>query len=171
MNTLTRVLTSATGVVLAAGATLAPAPLAAAASGAACSNADLTASYRHSDAGMGHSYGWIVLRNTSGHTCHTGGYGGISYVGDGNGTQVGAPAVRLDGKVATYVLRPGQRLRSPIDEVTAQNYPRTRCRPAHVDGFRIYVPNATLSQYVVHPTTGCRNHHVKLIHQKPYRRP
>ena len=64
-----------------------------------------------------------------------------------------------------------QRLHTPIGESEAGNYPRKRCHPAHVDGFRIYVPNATASQYVVHPTTGCRNAHVRLIIQKPYRRP
>jgi hypothetical protein len=169
MNTATRLLSAAGGLTLAVGGLLAPAPAGAATP--ACGNSDLKASYHRDDAGMGHVYGWIVLKNTSGHTCHTGGYGGVSYVGDGNGTQIGAPAVRLPGKVATYVLRPGQRLRSPVDEVTALNYPRKRCRPHHVDGFRIYVPNATRSQYVKHPTTGCLNHHVKLIHQKPYRRP
>ncbi len=169
MNTTARLLGAAAGLAVVAGGLLAPAPASAATR--ACTNSDLKASYDRHDAAMGHTYGWIVLRNTSGHACHTGGYGGVSYVGDGNGTQIGAPAVRLPGKVATYVLRPGQRLRSPIDEVTALNYPRSTCRPKHVDGFRVYVPNATLSQYVVHPTTGCRNHHVKLIHQKPYRRP
>jgi hypothetical protein len=170
MHTLTRLLTTGAGLAVAAGSLIAPVPSASAAT-PACGNADLTASYRHSDDGMGHSYGWIVLRNTSGHTCATGGYGGISYVGDGNGTQIGAAAVRIGGDARTYVLQPGQRLRSSIDEVTALNYPRSTCHPRHVDGFRIYVPNATASQYVVHPTTGCRNHHVKLIHQKPYRRP
>jgi hypothetical protein len=137
-----------------------------------CTHSDLTASYRHSDNGAGHSYGWIVLRNTSGHTCRTGGYGGVSYVGDGNGTQIGAAAVRTDAAaVASYVVRPGQRLRSPIDEVNALNYPRKRCQPTHVDGFRVYVPNATLSQYVVHPHTGCRNSAIRLIFQKPLQRP
>jgi hypothetical protein len=169
MNTSTRLLAGSAGLALAVSGLLAPMPADAATP--ACANADLTASYHRHDAGAGHTYGWIALKNTSGHTCHTGGYGGISYVGDGNGTQIGAPAVRLKGKVATYVLKPGQRLRSPIDETTAQNYPRTKCRPRHVDGFRIYVPNATKSQYVKHATVGCRNHHVKLIHQKPYRRP
>jgi uncharacterized protein DUF4232 len=169
MNTPTRLLAGAAGVALAAGGLLNPATATAATP--ACTNGDLTASYHRHDAGMGHTYGWIALKNTSGHACHTGGYGGISYVGDGDGTQIGASAVRLPGKVATFVLQPGQRLRSPIDEVTALNYPRKKCHPHHVDGFRVYVPNATLSQYVKHPTTGCLNHRVKLIHQKAYRRP
>jgi hypothetical protein len=137
-----------------------------------CTTADLTASYHRGDGAMGTLHGRIVLRNTSDHACHTGGYGGISYVGDGNGTQIGAPARRVDASaVATYVLQPGQRLRSPIGETEALNYPKKRCHPAHVDGFRIYVPNATKSQYVVHPRTGCRNRHIRLISQKPYRRP
>ncbi len=58
-----------------------------------------------------------------------------------------------------------------IGETEALNYPKKRCHPTHVDGFRIYVPNATKSQYVAHPTTGCRNPHIRLISQKPYRRP
>ena len=162
---------AAAGLALAAGGLVSTLP--AAASGTPqCTNADLAASYRHSDDGAGHHYGLIVLRNTSGHACHTGGYGGVSYVGDGIGTQIGAPAVRTDsGAVATYVLSPGQRLRSPLDEVSAFNFSKQRCRRAHVDGFRVYVPNATRSQYVPHPTTGCRNHHVKLLFQKPLRRP
>jgi hypothetical protein len=169
MNTPTRLLAGLAGLGLSTAGLLAPAS----AGGAtpACGNADLTASYHHSDAGMGHTYGFIVLRNTSGHACHTGGYGGVSYVGDGNGTQIGAPAVRQPGHVSTYVLRPGQRLRSPLDEVTALNYPRRTCHPAHVDGFRVYVPNSTRSQYVVHPTTGCLDHRVKLMHQEPLERP
>ena len=171
MHTSTRLLTTAAGLALAAGGLLAPAPLAAA-STPACTNADLTASYHYSDSGAGHAYGWMVLRNTSGHTCHTGGYGGVSYVGDGDGTQIGHAAVRRDhAAVRTFVLEAGQRLRSPLDQVTADNYPRHRCRPTHVDGFRVYVPNATRSQYVVHPTVGCRNGHVHLLFQKPYRRP
>jgi hypothetical protein len=168
-----RILLGAAALALAAGGALASLPANASASAApSCTNTDLTSSYRHSGDGAGHSYGWIVLRNTSGHACRTGGYGGISYVGDGNGTQIGAPAVRTDAAaVASYVLTPGERLRSPIDEVNALNYPKKRCRPAHVDGFRIYVPNATRSQFVVHPHVGCRNPDVRLMFQKPLRRP
>jgi hypothetical protein len=148
------------------------AALAAGASTPPCSTSDLKASYRHHDDAAGHSYGSIVLRNTSGHACHTGGYPGVSYVGRGNGTQIGAPAVRTNrSAVTTLVVAAGARVRSPLDEVRAQNFPRRRCRPANVDGFRVYVPNATKSQFVQHVTTGCRNHHVKLMYLKPLRRP
>jgi Domain of unknown function (DUF4232) len=166
-----RLLASAAGLALAAGGLVSALP-AQAATTRACTNTDLKASYHHSDDGAGHSYGWIVLRNTSAHACRLGGYGGVSYVGDGNGTQIGASAVRIDAAaLQVYVVAPGQRLRSPLDEVNARNFPKKRCRPAHVDGFRVYVPNATVSQYVVHPHVGCRNRHVKLMYPKPYRRP
>jgi hypothetical protein len=166
-----RLLSAAATLAVAAGGTLTFAP-ATAASTPACGNADLTASYRHSDDGAGHRFGWIVLTNTSGHACHTGGYGGVSYVGHGNGTQIGAPAVRRHAAaVKTFVVKPGGRLRSPLDEVRADNFGAKKCRRSHVDGFRVYVPNATLSQFVPHPTTGCRNAQVHLLFQKPYRRP
>jgi hypothetical protein len=172
MSRSTRLLSGVAALALAAGGVLSSLPVHAATSVPSCTNADLIASYRHSDSGAGHSYGWIVLRNTSGHACRTGGYGGLSYVGDGNGTQIGAAAVRIDSaEVASYVVKAGRRLRSPIDEVSAFNFPKKRCDRAHVDGFRVYVPNATKSQYVVHPHVGCRNPKIKLIFQKPYRRP
>jgi len=169
----TRLITGVAALALATGGVLTSYPVQAATSPApSCTNTDLTASYRHSDDGAGHSFGWIVLRNTSGHACRTGGYGGVSYVGDGNGTQIGAAAERTDAAdVASLVVGPGQRLRSPVDEVNAFNFPKKRCDRAHVDGFRIYVPNATASQYVVHPHVGCRNPNITLIFQKPYRRP
>jgi hypothetical protein len=168
----TRLFSGAAALALAAGGALASLPAQATSPVPSCTNLDLTASYRHSDSGAGHSYGWIVLRNTSGHACRTGGYGGVSYVGDGNGTQIGAPAVRIDAAaVASYVVKPGRRLRSPLDEVNALNFSKSRCRPAHVDGFRVYVPNATRSQFVVHPHVGCRNPNVKLMFLKPLRRP
>ena len=108
-----------------------------------CTNADLHASYRHADDAAGHSYGRIVLRNVSDHACHTRGFGGLSYVGDGDGTQIGAAADRdTSTPVRTRTLDPGDRVRSLVDETRAGNIGRHRCRPAAVDGFRVYVPDA-----------------------------
>lgn len=170
----TRLLAGAAASTLAAGAAVAAlggAP-AQATSVPACGNADLHASYGGAQGAAGHTYGQLRLTNVSGHACTTGGFSGVSYVGDGNGTQIGAPADRTDtAGVAFYVLRPGQRLHSPIDEVDALNYPKKRCRPTHVDGFRVYVPGSHRSQFVAHPTTGCRNAGVHLLSQKPLRRP
>ncbi|MCW2782887.1 MAG: hypothetical protein JWR35_3336 [Marmoricola sp.] len=135
-----------------------------------CSNAMLKASYASSDSGMGHHYGWIRLRNVSKHACVTGGFGGLSYVGDGNGTQIGAAATRDGSAATTYVLKPGQRVESQLNEVTALNYPASTCHRAKVDGIRVYVPNATKSQYIAHRTTGCTNAAVHLMSHRAYKR-
>ncbi len=138
---------------------------------APCTNAELSASYHATDAAMSHRYGRIVLKNVSDHACRTGGYGGLSYVGGGDGTQVGAHADRVPGKVRSLVVEPGQKVVSPVSETVASVYPRRECRPTHVDGFRVYVPNETASQFIAHPTTGCRNERVHLLSHKSYRRP
>jgi hypothetical protein len=135
-----------------------------------CTNADLAASYRRGDAGMSHRYGRIVLRNVSQHACRIEGYGGLSYVGGGDGTQVGAAATRAGGRTPSTVMRPGDRVTSRVAETLAAPYPRRTCRPAPVDGFRVYVPDETRSQFVRHPTTGCRNDRVHLLEHGPYRR-
>ncbi|MBF4162450.1 DUF4232 domain-containing protein [Nocardioides acrostichi] len=133
-----------------------------------CENADLTASYAAGDAGAGHRYGAIRIENTSDHACTTGGFGGLSYVGKGDGTQVGAPATRDGDSDGAFVLDPGQAATSEVDEVVAQNYPKKKCDPVDVDGFRIYVPNSTKSQFVKHPTTGCLNSDIELISHQAF---
>jgi Protein of unknown function (DUF4232) len=134
-----------------------------------CSNAELVASFHHTDDATSHRFGRLVLTNTSGHTCRLRGYGGLSYVGDGNGTQIGAAADRTPSRVRWVTLAPGQRAVSPVSATVAAAYPRHRCHPAHVDGFRVYVPDETASQYVPHPTTGCRNPAVHLLSHRAYR--
>ena len=133
----------------------------------ACTNADLVASYHAADSATSHRYGRIRLKNVSGHRCTTGGFGGLSYVGHGDGTQIGAAADRV-GRARTVLLGPGAKAVSLVDETVAGVYPRRTCRPTHVDGFRVYVPNATRSQFVEHPTRGCANPDVHLITHRAY---
>ena len=136
-----------------------------------CTNANLHATFHHTDSGAGHRFGRLVLTNVSNHACHTGGYGGLSYVGHGNGTQIGAAATRDAGTVRTIVLSPGQRVVSEVSETVAGNFSASTCHPTAVDGFRVYVPNATKSQFIAHRTTGCANAAVHLIAHKPFQRP
>ena len=165
---------AAAGLALVGPATASGAPSTGARPAAAprCSNAALAVSFHHKRGGeaMNQRWGWLVIRNRSGHRCVTGGFGGVSYVGHGNGTQIGS-AARRTGTAHSYVLRPGQRLRSLVHEVNADVYDRSACHPRHVDGFRVYVPNATRSQYVPHPTTGCAVKSVHLIDHRAYARP
>lgn len=134
-----------------------------------CTKNHLITKYRPGDSGMSHSYGRIVLRNISVQRCFIRGYGGLSYVGKGNGTQIGAPADRVRARIPTTILKPGDQVRSEISETSAAAYPAKRCRPVEVDGFRVYAPDETRSWYIEHPTTGCANPRIHLLEHKPYR--
>ena len=127
-----------------------------------CTNTDLKAGYRATDAGAGSRFGEITLTNVSGHACALGGFGGLSYVGGGDGAQVGAPAAR-EGKWRTVIMKPGQVAVSEVSESTAENYPAPACKPTEVDGFRVYVPDSYDSQFVRHETTGCADKNVSLL--------
>ena len=159
-------------VALVLGGALVLTPGGAEASGRAtpeCTNANLTAKYRGGDASMSHVYGRIVLRNTSDRTCWVRGYGGLSYVGGGDGTQVGAPADRTPSPTPRVVLRPGQKVRSAVVETSYGPFPAHRCQPTPVDGFRVYLPDETRSQFIAHRTTGCANPVVHLLAHRAYR--
>jgi hypothetical protein len=136
-----------------------------------CTNAELVASYHSTGAATSHRYGRIVLENRSDHACTTRGFGGLSYVGGGDGTQVGAAADRTPSRKPTLVVHPDEKVVSAVAATTTAAYSRRRCRPAHVDGFRVYLPDETRSQYVPHPTTGCRNPDIHMLAHRAYRRP
>lgn len=161
-------------LVLLGSALVAPAtaaPRSSAGSDAAfCNAGDLTIRYRPTDAGAGHRYGRIVLRNHTDQPCRTHGYGGISYA-DADGRQVGASATRTPGRAPTVLLRPGQRVVSVVDETVAANYPKDTCRPRAVASFKVYPPEGEYAQLIPHRTTGCAGTAVKLIAHQPYRRP
>jgi hypothetical protein len=135
---------------------------------AECTNGNLTATYKGGDAAMSHVYGRIVLRNTSTVTCWVKGYGGLSYVGRGDGSQVGAAADRTPSNAPKVTLAPGDKVRSAVVETSFAPYPRKQCQPTKVDGFRVYVPDETRSQFIKHPTTGCANPKVHLLEHKAY---
>lgn len=134
-----------------------------------CGNADLHATYGGAEGAAGSTYGHLRLRNVSGHTCVVQGFGGLSYVGHGDGTQIGAPAGRAGSHTPRIVLQPGDHASSLVRETNAQNYPQHRCHPTHVDGFRVYVPDSRAAQFVRHPTIGCANPHVHTLSHRSYR--
>ncbi|MBZ5735224.1 DUF4232 domain-containing protein [Nocardioides sp. TRM66260-LWL] len=135
----------------------------------ACTPGDVTVSYRVTDAGAGQRYGRLVVTNTSGSACSIRGYGGLSYVGGGDGTQIGASASRTAGTVRTVVLQRGGKAVSEVHEAVSSNYPTGTCRPRKVDGFRVYLPGATASEFVAHRTTGCASTKVHLLSHTPFR--
>ena len=136
---------------------------------AQCTNDDVTASYKGGDAAMSHLYGRIVLKNTSDHACFVKGYGGLSYVGHGDGTQIGAAADRSASKRPKTVLQPGDKVRSRVGETSTGPYDKKDCKPRQVDGFRVYIPDEDRSQFIAHETTGCANADIHLLTHTAYR--
>lgn len=137
----------------------------------ACTAAQLSLLVRPAEGGgaAGSQYSEVVLTNSSDATCTTGGFGGVSYVGNGDGSQIGAPARRVDeDQVETLTLEPGQAAVQLLRETHAENYSRADCDPVAVDGLRIYPPNETHSLYAAHPTTGCANRSIELLSVQPY---
>lgn len=132
-----------------------------------CTTSHLSASWRVTDAGAGHYYGRMKLTNRGTSPCHIYGFGGLSFVGYGNGTQVGAAADRV-GTATGFDIAPGRSAVSEVDVTVAQNYSAADCRPTPVDGFRVYPPDQTRSLFVPFTTTGCANRAVHLLRMKAY---
>lgn len=110
------------------------------------------------------------MKNVSADRCSIRGFGGLTYVHGVSRDQVGAGARKAPGTpVKTVVLRPGERAASQISESEAGNYPKHRCKPSHVSGFLVSVPNASGSQFIKHSTTGCKNLRVHLLSHRAYR--
>jgi hypothetical protein len=133
-----------------------------------CDNSNLTASYRGGEGATSHVYGRIVLKNTSDETCTVQGYGGLSYVGGGKGKQVGAAADRTPSRTPKVTLEPGERVAGQVVETSYGPFPKGQCRPTPVDGFRVYLPDETRSQFIAHPTTGCASPSVHLLAHKAF---
>jgi hypothetical protein len=136
---------------------------------ARCATKDLRVSLTGGEGAAGSTYFELTLTNTSGRPCRTGGFGGVSLVGDGNGTQIGAPADRTEtDKVRAITLQPDGKATATLRETNAENYSASRCRPVPAEGFRVYPPNETHATYVAHGSTGCRNEKVHLLTLSPY---
>lgn len=107
-------------------------------------------------ASAGSAHYELTLTNTGSSACTTGGFPGVSFVGDGTGTQLGAPARREGSSGAALRLAPGQSASSDLTVVQAGNHPD--CSPQTADGLRVYPPDDRDSLFV--RTTGltaCRS--------------
>lgn len=133
---------------------------------ARCTASVLSASRGGGDGGAAGSVELdLVLTNTGDVRCTLQGWPGVSLVGDGNGTQLGA-AGELDRSSPhqTVTLDPGQAAHAPLRIAQAENYPQDTCQPVTADGLRVYPPGETNALFV--PTdafTACRNPDVSLI--------
>jgi hypothetical protein len=174
VDTLPPAASSATTVPSAAtsAATTASAPAAATSTGiGACLASQLTTTLgAGSGGGAGHAYPVVVLTNKGTTTCTVKGYPGVSFVGDGNGTQLGAAATREAAgiPITTLTLAPGAAAHAQLSIAMAGNYDAATCKPKAADGLRIYPPDETHSTFVATTAyTACQNASVALILVRP----
>lgn len=150
-----------------AASTSAPAPDAGTASPtsgpATCRSSQLRVRYADDQGGgaAGSRYGSLTFTNVAASQCAMTGWPGVSYVGGGDGQQLGAAADRT-GSPTVVVLAPGQRASSTLREVDAGAIGGS-CSVTAADGLRVYPPNTTAAVFVRHPQQACRSDTAHLL--------
>jgi hypothetical protein len=107
----------------------------------------------------------IQFTNTSSTVCELHGFPGVSFVGKGNGTQLGAAADWDESKpIVQNSLQPGTLVVANLRIVQAGNYDSSECKPLAADGLRVYPPHSTRSVFVKDPNlTVCQNASIHLL--------
>lgn len=115
-------------------------------------------------AGAGHVFMKIIVKNSSDKPCTIDGYPGVSLVGKGNGTQLGAAADRDQNKPSKgpVLLAAGQSAAADLQYSQASNY-QSGCSQSQADGLRVYPPSATDALYIAQPLTACTENAVVLL--------
>ena len=100
--------------------------------------------------GAAGSYGVaIFLDNVGDRACVLQGWPGVSFVGGGDGTQIGnAATLDRSSPHEAVTLQPGDDVQAILRIVQAGNYPAADCEPTTIDGFRIYPPGSRQSLFV-----------------------
>lgn len=107
----------------------------------------------------------LVLTNGGTAECSLQGWPGVSFVGDDDGTQLGA-AAEFDRSTPhpTVTLQPGGTAQAPLKIVQALNYPESDCDPKQPDGFRVYPPGSTESLFIAYTNAmACESSSVSLL--------
>lgn len=110
----------------------------------------------------------LVFTNTSASSCTLKGYPGVSFVGHGNGTQLGAAAVE-DPSVAIVAntLASGDTVSAQLKITNAQNYANS-CTLVPADGLRIYPPHSYKAVFVkAAGLSACSNAAITLLTVRP----
>ncbi|ROS77860.1 uncharacterized protein DUF4232 [Curtobacterium sp. PhB130] len=131
-----------------------------------CAAADLAGSLEAGSGGAaGSTYVHLALRNTGSATCTLQGWPGVSFVGGGTGTQIGAAATEdQSGPHPTVTLAAGQTAVAQLRIVSAAAFDTATCQPQTPDGFRVYPPGSKQSLFVEDAgSTACKNPDAALL--------
>ena len=100
--------------------------------------------------GAGSEYYNVLFTNTGGSSCVLRGTPGVSVVGNGNGTQIGPAADRVETGVKSLRLAVGETVAAPLKIVNigSGGGPLDGCRVVHGDGYRVYPPHSRKAIFV-----------------------
>ncbi|WP_285725718.1 DUF4232 domain-containing protein [Psychromicrobium xiongbiense] len=131
--------------------------------GLPCTAAALKGTLHDGSGAAGSVYYTLTLTNTSSTMCVLDGYPGVSLVGKGNGTQLGAPADRDASRPSAgpITMVPGASANAVLRYTQAGNY--QNCTQTPADGLRVYPPSATDSLYIAQPLTACTESSMVLL--------
>jgi hypothetical protein len=102
-----------------------------------------------SGSGMSHQELSIILTNTGTAACTVQGWPGVSFVGNGNGTQIGAAAkLNRDVPHPTVTLRQGASAQAYVYIEVAEAMDTSACHPTPADGLRVYPPGNRQSLFI-----------------------
>ena len=142
-----------------------PTPTATAGGTPTCSVDDLAITLGQSQGAAGSVLVPLQFKNTSSSPCELHGFPGVSFVGHGNGTQLGAPADwDTSQTIVPNTLEPGATVVAKLQVSQAGNYDPAECKPLAADGFRVYPPHSTQSAFVKASNfTACQSTSVHLL--------
>jgi hypothetical protein len=107
------------------------------------------------DGAAGSVFYRLKFTNLSRRTCTLTGYPGVSAV-DLRGRRLGTPAGRDPARpVRTVRLAPRATASTVLQIVSADNFPRARCRQTTAAGLRVFPPNQTKAKIVPFPFRAC----------------
>lgn len=134
---------------------------------ARCTTDQLSVTLGSSNGAAGSTIVPIVFTNTGNTPCELHGFPGVSFVGDGNGTQLGAAADQDTSVAITQnTLAPGSSVQAPLKVSQAQNY--QGCTVVTADGFRVYPPHSTTAVFVKSSAfQACSNPSIHLLTVQP----
>lgn len=134
-----------------------------------CTLADLRVGSAPPEGGRsaGSSYVLLTFTNHSQARCSLRGFSGVSFVGGGNGTQLGAPARRITGYTERRVeLAPGK-LVAELVQVIDPDVFASACTKTTADGFRVYPPGSRTAAYVPYPSPACVDRNIEQLQVAP----
>ncbi len=112
-----------------------------------CEAGSLRATLAAPDNSAGTSRTAIIFTNGGMNACSLQGYPGVSFVGNGDGTQLGLPAARLAATSSQAIVLEAAG-KAAADLVVSNGAVTADCEPVKADGIRVYPPNSTTSLFV-----------------------